>query len=153
MSHRIPGVYAYYGRKGARRSKTGVPHDDPEHRLQVGVATYFRFAMPDNYIWTACPAGMRGSLYQGVKAKAAGLNPGWPDLQILFPTAVTRYIELKSPDGRLTPDQRRFHDFCAATGRDIWALCRTVEDVEATCLRWNIPMKMPLTQASRYATG
>lgn len=151
MSQRLPGAHNPYAYRRGPPRRRGKVNDDPEHRLQVAVAVYFTFAMPDEYVWTASVAGMRGSIYQGVKAKAAGLKKGWPDLQILFPSAVTRYIELKASAGGLSDEQKTFRDFCKATGRDIWALCRTPEEVEAQCLHWKIPMKCALARASRYA--
>lgn len=132
--------------RGKRRT---TPNDDPEHRFQCEVVEALTWAVPDDYKWTANAAGVRVSMHVAKKMKAAGVRRGWPDLQILFPSAVTRYIELKVKAG-LSTDQEDFRDACLATGRDIWALCRTLDEVEVVLRRWNVPLKMPLRRANRY---
>lgn len=151
MSQRLPGANIYAYRRGPARRRV-KPNEAPEHVLQVAVAQYLTWALPKQYLWTANIAGSRGSIYQGVKAKAAGLRKGWPDLQILFPSAVTRYIELKA-DSDLTTEQKAFAAACLRTNRDIHAVCRSLEEVEAVLIRWKVPLLRPLAQANRYAQG
>lgn len=135
------------GRKSTRKN------DDPEHRFQCAVADYLTFAMPKGYLWTADAAGVRVGMQTAIKMKAAGVHRGWPDVRILFPSAVTRFIELKAKDGRLSPDQIAFREFCENTGRDIWAMARTLEEVEAALVRWRVPLLAPLAKANRYGAG
>ena len=122
----------------------------PEHALQVAIVSYLKHALPPGYLWTADAAGVRVSMHVASKMKAAGVRRGWPDLRILFPSGVTRFIEVKAGQG-LSPEQREFRDFCAATGRDIWALAKSVEDVEAALLRWRIQPLCSIERANRYA--
>lgn len=139
-------AYAY------KRALHGGPkrqNADPEHRFQVAVATYLTYALPAGYHFTANPAGMRTTMNVAVKNKAAGVRRGWPDMQILFPTGVTRYIELKI-DADLSKDQKDFRTACTVTGRDIWSLARTIEEVEAALLRWKVPVRCPVNHANRY---
>ena len=89
-------------------------------------------------------------MHVAVKMKAAGVRRGWPDIQILFPSGVTRYVELKAKQS-LSDEQKAFRAACEATGRDLWAMARTLEDVEAALLRWKVPVLRPLAQAHRYA--
>ena len=142
------GVGPTTGRTGKR---TGRKNADPEHQLQVAVVQYLTFALPADYLWTADAAGVRVGMQTAVKMKAAGVRRGWPDIRILFPSAVTRYIELKAGQG-LSPEQRAFRDYCGATGRDIWAVCRTVDEVAEALTRWKVPVKMGVSAAHRYAT-
>jgi hypothetical protein len=127
-------------------------NDDPEHQFQCEVAEALKWALPDDYPFTANAAGVRVAMSVAVKMKGAGVKRGWPDIQILCPSAVTRYIELKV-DAGLSKEQRDFRDFCLATGRDIWALCRTLEEVEDVLVRWRIPLNMRLAEANRYSAG
>jgi hypothetical protein len=123
-------VYAY--RKGPKRPTT--KRDDPEFRLQCQVATYLRFALPKDCIFTASMAGAKMGKTTASKAKAAGQARGWPDIMILPPDGVTRYIELKSDIGSLTREQIAFRERCfdaeERTGNLIWKLARSLEDVE-----------------------
>ena len=141
-------VFAF--RHGAAQRQAQRKNEDPEHQFQVQVVGYLRYALPPEHVWTANAAGVRVSMHVAVKMKAAGVRRGWPDLRILFPSGVTRFIEVKAGQG-LSPEQREFRDFCAATGRDIWALAKSVEDVEAALLRWRIQPLCSINRASRYA--
>jgi hypothetical protein len=124
-------------------------NDDPEQRLQVAVVTYLTYALPPAYLWTADASGARVGMQTAIKLKNAGVKRGNPDIRILFPSAVTRYIEVKAGTG-LSAEQIAFRDFCQATGRDIWALARTVEDVDAALRRWGVTPKCPVEKANRY---
>lgn len=145
------GPYAY--KRGAG-SHAGRKNDDPEHRLQVAVAEYLKWSMPDDWDWTANAAGVRVSMQTATKMKAAGVRRGWPDLQLIGPDGITRYIELKAGAG-LSPEQRAFRDRCIAskerTGRIIWSLAKSVEDVEAALLRFGIQPRRTVATANRYA--
>jgi hypothetical protein len=111
----------------------------PEHRLQVAVRHFLLWALPPDVEWTASLTGAALSAPIRNKAKAAGVRRGWPDLQFLLPDGVTRYIELKSAVGSLSPEQRAFRDRCAPHG--IFALCRSLEEVEATLRGWGVKLR------------
>lgn len=114
------------------RRVRSAPNAQPEHKLQVTVRGYLSACLPTSIEWTASMAGANLSMSARTKAKAAGVRRGWPDLQFLFPDGVTRYIELKSDSGTLTPEQKAFRERCAPHG--IFAVCRSVDEV-ATALR------------------
>lgn len=122
----------------------------PEAALQTAVKTYLTWCLPPLIEWTANAAGTTlgankvARLRQGGRSKAMGVRKGWPDLQFLFPDGVTRYIELKAGSG-LAPEQRDFRDRCYAAeltlGFPIWALCRSVDEVETALRAWGAEMK------------
>jgi hypothetical protein len=143
----VTGRIHHYGRGPA--SKAARTNDDPEHRLQCQVADYLKYALPPEYEWTANAAGVRVGMQTAVKMKAAGVRRGWPDIQILFPSAVTRYIELKAGSS-LSPEQRDFRVRCERTGRDIWAMAKSVDAVEAALIRWGITPLCSISGANRY---
>jgi hypothetical protein len=117
-----------------------APRSNPEARLQISVKQYLSICLPPQILWTASLAG-HGKLSMAArnKAKAMGLKPGWPDLQFLFPDGVTRYIELKSDTGSLSPEQRDFRDRCSRHG--IHAVCRSVDEVAATLRAWGAALR------------
>lgn len=122
-------------------AKPARKNGNPEHKLQVSVKQYLEVALPRSIEWTANGAGQALSMYAAGKAKASGVRKGWPDLQFLFPDGVTRYIELKTDVGSLSPEQRDFRDRCYATQTDMWELCRSIEQVARTLTRWGARLK------------
>lgn len=57
-----------------------------------------------------------------------GVEPGTPDLLVMLPKGRTVWIELKAPNGKLTPEQARWHgEACGLDHRT--AVCRTVREV------------------------
>lgn len=144
-------VYAY--KRGPSRAKK--KNDAPEHLFQVQVAQYLRYALPDGYIFTASQAGAKMSKATAGKAKAAGQSRGWPDIQILGPDNVTRYIELKAPGGTLTLQQREFANRCVDAVKfgnpHIWAAAWTIEHVETALHAFRITPRRTIAQTNRYS--
>jgi hypothetical protein len=141
-------VFAYRPPPGARAKRTR-PNDNPEERLQMQVLEYLRFALPADYRFTFSGAGVKTSAFVAIKLKNMGVEKGWPDLTIKNRrTGACRWIELKSPTGRLTPEQAEFIAECPATT----AVCRSPADVEAALIGWGIKPLRPLARANRYAT-
>lgn len=146
---RINGVAVHHFR-GPPKAKKAGGNDNPEHQLQMLVVRYLDAALPADHKFTANAAGVRVSMHVATLMKAAGVRRGWPDIQILFPNNVTRYIELKA-DGSLRPEQKQFRDQCLSVpGRDIWSLARSVEDVHAALLRWRVPVRCGVDGGNRY---
>lgn len=112
----------------------------PEHKLQVAVREFLMVALPPTIEWTANAAGVHVTMNTANKMKAAGVRRGWPDLQFLFPDGVTRYIELKA-GASLSPEQKAFRDRCSQLRPDMWALCRSIDDVSATLKAWGAPLR------------
>ncbi len=130
-----------------RRAK---PNASPEADFQLAVIEYLRFALPDNYRFRAGLEGVRLSINQATRAKALGARKGWPDLMLFNrETRGIRWIELKAPKGRLTPEQTEI----AAELGDHLAVCRTLEEVEAALIRWRVAVRAPLAKANRYGGG
>jgi hypothetical protein len=112
---------------------------NPEHRFQVQVRQFLLWALPGDVEWTASLTGVPLSMKSRVKAKAAGVRRGWPDISLLCPDGITRFLELKSSVGSLSPEQRVFRDRCAPHG--IFAVCRTLDEVEAALRGWGLKLR------------
>jgi hypothetical protein len=145
MTQRM-SAYAYrQGRTTHRKN------DDPEHKLQVAVATYLKWALPDDVLSTASMAGARMGHTTRAKARAAGQTRGWPDIMLMPTDGVCRFIELKAPDnGTLTAEQRGFRDHCARSNRMVWALARSLEEVERALIAFGITPRVSWRHANRY---
>lgn len=125
------------------KSPRSAKRANPEHKLQVEICRYLAVALPPSIIFTADAAGVPVSIFTASKMKAAGVRRGWPDIRFLMPDGVTRYIEVKTPTGSLSPEQRDFRDRCLNIRPpvDIWALCRSVEDVAAALAGWGVELR------------
>jgi hypothetical protein len=69
-------------------------------------------------------------------AKAMGLIAGSGDY-VFIGSRTSGWIELKSATGSLSPIQRDFRDWCTRCGVE-YAVCRTVDNVEATLKQWDM---------------
>jgi len=96
--------------------------------------------LPPNVEWTANAAGVPVHIRTANMMKAAGVRRGWPDLQFLFPDGVTRFVELKA-GASLSSEQRAFRDRCQAIRPDLWAVCRSVDEVADTLRAWGVRLR------------
>ena len=89
-----------------------------------------------------CGEGM-GKLLQAYNIaliqQTAAQNRGQLLSQTVLPDGRVVFIELKSDVGSLEPEQRAFRD--AAKPHGIWALCRSVDEVEAALRGWGVAMR------------
>lgn len=78
-----------------------------EHNIQKSVITYLRYAYP-TALFCASAGGLFTSKSQGAKMVAAGYVKGYPDLAIYEARGGYNglFIELKSPTGKTSPEQR-----------------------------------------------
>lgn len=114
------------------------PRGNPETRLQIDVKQYLTLCLPDDVEWTASLVGTFLTPQARTRAKAMGVRPGWPDLQFLLPDGRTYFIELKAGSS-LSEEQRAFRDRAKPHG--IWAVCRSVDEVEVQLLLWGVRLR------------
>jgi hypothetical protein len=102
----------------------------PEADLQRTVVQALRFALPRTAIIHHCANEVTESGPRGAKRQAIlvgmGVHAGFGDLMVLHDGRVL-FLELKSPKGRLRPDQEAFRDAVLAQGFG-WALVRSLDD-------------------------
>ena len=109
----------------------------PEAALQIAVHNMLKVRLPEGMMWTASLTGVWLPPGARMKAKAMGVRRGWPDLSFLCPDGVIRTIELKA-GASLSKEQRAFRD---AASPEIWALCRSVDEVVAALVRWGVQLR------------
>lgn len=113
----------------AKNTRTGKPHADHEHHLQVACVRWFRMQYPQHLIY-AIPNGGQRNAVVAAKLKAEGVVAGIPDLHI--PIARhgyhSLYIEMKNgKQGRLSDHQRERIAQLQAQGHKV-TVCRTFDD-------------------------
>lgn len=124
-------------RPGARR--------EPEHDLQVLVASFLDVALAGVALWSSIDhgAGKMTGRTAG-RRKARGVKPGWPDIQIVWglPSGVRVLlgIELKAGRGQPSDDQRALRNAWLAHG-GVYAVCRSLAEVDAAIAAAGIPLR------------
>ena len=112
-----------------------------EHQLQRQVADYLDRALPPDAFWTSIDSAGRGAI-AGARMKRRGVRKGILDTLVVW-RDITLWIELKSADGRLTPDQRRFCLAVEQAGHRT-RICRSLEAVYQVLLNNGIPLRARL---------
>jgi hypothetical protein len=122
-----------------------------ERTLHVQVADYLRAALRVPTTWTTIAHGGRASLGQARLWQRQGLRPGWPDMIVMHPAelapgqrrVIVLGIEMKTLKGRQSVAQVDVEADFRASGAG-YALCRSVEDVQAALDAQGIPVHVRL---------
>jgi hypothetical protein len=97
-----------------------------EARIQKSVVDWWALACHgyklDARLLSHCPNGGKRSRIEAAIFKGMGVRAGWPDLQLAVPRAEKHglFLELKSPEGRMTPQQKELLPLIEAQG---YAVC------------------------------
>lgn len=114
----------------ARRTKPRAKPADEEHRLQAACVRLFRLKYPKwSRLLFAVPNGGRRDAVTGARLKAEGATAGVADLILFIPNR--RHgglaIEMKTPAGRQSKEQREWQKACEQAGNK-YVLCRSAAD-------------------------
>ena len=111
-----------------------------EHRLQQAVSVYLTRALPPDTFWTSVDAGQgRMDPIAGCRRRERGIKAGVPDLLLCWRGRL-HGIELKFGKGTLSDNQVAIANEILAAG-GLWAMCRSVEEVEVVLRRWGLPLR------------
>lgn len=111
-----------------------------EGKLQEAVIRFLDASLPSSYRAFAVPNGGKRSAITGAILKRQGVKAGVPDICIVQRDGVMAFLELKTSKGTLSPAQKEFRDWCGVNSIP-YALVRSVGDVQAALLDWNIPIQ------------
>ena len=126
--------------------------DNPEERLQKAVVQYLMLSLPDDVLWYHCPNGEYRSKRTAARLKLMGVRPGVSDLPFVIQGRAA-FIELKATKRSLSGDQEAFEALVERAG-GLFAVCRSLEEVEDTLTAWGVNMKIRLrTQQPRPIAG
>lgn len=108
--------------------------------IHAGIANLFRAALPHDAVWHHSPneLDMSGKLAARAVAKAKwmGMRPGWPDFEIMW-RGSAYFIEVKTPKGRVTDQQRAAMEALRAAGCLV-EVVRSVDDAVALLKGWGM---------------
>lgn len=111
----------------------------PESELHKAVKKYLDLILTPDSFWTSIDHAAKGR-FQGQMRKARGVKKGIPDILIQFAGRV-HWIELKSPDGTLSKDQKDCHEAIVRAGGCV-TVARSLEHVCDALARWQIPSRL-----------
>ena len=107
-----------------------------EARIQASVVEWIRWCSPQCVVFAIPNGGLR-SKSEAARLKWCGVLAGIPDLAVLAPVGRVFFLEVKTPDGRLSLDQREMFDRLVVLGHDA-AIVRSIEDVRFAFHAWRI---------------
>ena len=96
-----------------------------EEHLQAAIVIWLR---QNGFAFEVGMEGVRLSKSQRSKAKIQGMEPGRCDLKVLLPGGRTVHIELKRAGGRVSPDQKRWHDQLRGLGFEVHVVFASCPD-------------------------
>ena len=119
-----------------------------EDRLSIEVANYLRAATLQGLLkatWTHIPHEVGGggklAAIRMALAKAMGLIKGSADFVFVWPSG-GGWIELKTDEGHLSPEQKDFRLWCEDTGTR-YVVCRSLEEVVEKLFSWGVLTTTP----------
>jgi hypothetical protein len=105
-------------------------------KIHVAVLQWIETVAPELIVFHPASGEFRDAITAG-KLKRMGVRRGIPDLVILPPDGRAAFLEIKSPTGRLSPEQQDFGAWCAAHGYR-WGVARGIDDARRVFDDWNI---------------
>lgn len=112
----------------------------PEHKLQIEVAAVLASRLdPATTWWTSVDAGWMPTAWAARIRRERGVRSGVPDVLALHEGRLIA-IELKSPRGRLSDNQRAMREELLRAGARWW-LCRSAQAVLEALRRERVPVE------------
>jgi hypothetical protein len=115
----------------------------PEERIHRSIVAYLRTVLPNTWLIHHSPNGGWRSKTEAGVFKALGVIPGWPDISIFGEEAKgcqAWFLEVKSPDGRLTDVQRECHNRLRDLGFPV-AVVHSIDEARTSLIQWGIKLR------------
>jgi VRR-NUC domain len=104
--------------------------------LHIPIVSFLTRFLAEGWEFTHPATGEHRDKRTAAKLKAMGAKPGWPDLILISPEGRFHGLEFKRRGvGRLSPEQRAFHERAKARGWPI-ATVDTIEAAIAVLSKW-----------------
>ncbi len=107
-----------------------------EIHVQGAILDLLRVAYPEVLVASFPNGGYRMDPRAVAKLKRQGLRPGMPDLALYWHNGHAM-VEVKTPTGRVSPEQRDVHDRLRLLGHRV-VIWRSVEDAQADLEAWRV---------------
>ena len=106
------------------------------------IVEFLLHALPTSAILHHSPNEGRHHVAHRLRLKKMGLRPGWPDLEVCYQGTIF-FLEIKTPEGRVTPVQKALHTELEAQGFSV-TLLRSVDDAQAWLVSQFAPTFRPV---------
>jgi hypothetical protein len=121
----------------------------PERSLTRSVASYLDLALfPGQAVFTHIASGGARDPRVAAQLKGEGVRRGAPDFVVAQRGVGTVWLELKTSTGKLRPEQETWAGVLSHAPGTWWALCRSVEEVEAALRAAGVPLRTSLRRCA-----
>jgi VRR-NUC domain len=107
-----------------------------EARIQAAIVEWARVVAPSVLVFAIPNGGLR-SKAEAARLKWTGVVAGVPDLAVIAPGGKAHFLEVKTPTGRLSDDQREIMDTLGRLGAPVMTVA-SVDDVRRAFSGWGI---------------
>lgn len=125
--------------KSCKRKSRSAPMLPPPLEitgLHIPLVAFLNRFLAEGWEFTHPATGEHRDKRTAAKLKAMGAKSGWPDLILISPIGLFHGLEFKRRGtGRLSPEQRAFHERAQARGWPI-ATVHTIEVAVAVLSKW-----------------
>lgn len=111
------------------------PRQHREEDLQRYVVQLLKLCAVRGLVHFHCPNGEARSKVTGARLKGLGVRPGVADFCFVLPGGRAAFLELKTPTGRPSSEQRVFRADVEGAGA-MYAIARTPEQVQEVLGAW-----------------
>jgi VRR-NUC domain len=118
------------------RPSAPAPDRNGEARIQAAIVEWVRTIAPDVLIFAVPNGGLR-SKAEAARLKWTGVVAGVPDLAVIAPTGKAHFLEVKTPTGRLSDDQREIITALGRLGSPFMTVT-SIDDVRRAFSCWGI---------------
>ncbi len=113
-----------------------IPDRNAEAKRQAAIVAYVRAVAPQVLIWAVPNGGLR-TKPEAARLRWTGVMAGVPDLTLALPYGRVAFWEVKTPEGRLSPEQSRMIVELELMGH-CCAVVRSIEDARKALARLGI---------------
>jgi hypothetical protein len=106
-----------------------------EESIHCAVVELLRLKAHRDLIWFHPANGEERRLTVAVRLKRMGVVAGVPDLAFVLPDGRAAFLEVKTRNGRFSPEQMAFRGRCKAVGAP-FAIARSVDEAERVLASW-----------------
>lgn len=107
-----------------------------EARIQKGIVAYLRTVLVDCLVYHVPNQGYR-PMGEAINLRMMGVLAGVPDIHIVGGLLGLYYIEVKTLDGELRPEQIEFRKFCRSR-RIPFGIARSINEARDLIVRWGL---------------
>lgn len=106
-----------------------------EDAIHAGIIDLLKLAVAPGVLFYHIPNAAKRSLSQGALFKRLGVVAGMPDIALVLANGHAAYIEVKTPKGVLSPEQKAFKSLCENYSIP-YAIARSITDAQEILEAW-----------------